>query len=168
VVRYGAWLPRLVASLAWRVLWRVMDEESVPAPAIRFDMLEAREVWRRVALDQLASPGRFELHMVPIVSLVDNWKQNLYAERAGQMQPLITVTGEAFVWMKLPGVLCLGVLNGSAVTDTRLHTRPDVWRSSLHVPGIVRFLMFEELQRSLQACHDADDMERCTRAAHRR
>jgi hypothetical protein len=24
------------------------------------------------------------------------------------------------------------------------------------VPGIIRFLMFEELQRSLQECHDVD------------
>jgi hypothetical protein len=161
VVRYRAWLPRFVASLAWRVLGRVMNEGSMPGPELRQDMLEAREVWRQFALGQLTTPGRFELHMLPIVSLVDGWKQDLYADRAGQMQPIAARTGEAFVWMKLPGVLCLGVLRhgraGSMLTDTRLAGHPAIWRGpSLHVPGIIRFLMFEELQRSLQKCHDVD------------
>jgi hypothetical protein len=166
VVRYRVWLPRFVAAIAWSALERVGQSDSRATLALRQDVLEAREVWRRFALGQLPTPGRFALHMLPIVNLVDGWKQDAYALRAGQMQPVVARTGEAFVWMKLPGVLCLGLLRGSTLTDTRLQEHPAVWHGTwLHVPGIIRFLMFEELQRSLRASHEVDDAaEGCTPA----
>jgi hypothetical protein len=161
VVHYGVWLPRFVASLAWRVLGRVTHESTDVVPELRQDLLDAREVWRQFALGRLTTPGRFELHMLPIVNLVDGWKQEVYAHRAGQMQPIAARTGDVFVWMKLPGVLCLGVLRhggaGSTLTDTRLLEHQAIWRGpSLRVPAITRFLMFEELQRAARKCDDGD------------
>ena len=155
MVSYDVWLPRFVASLAWRVLGRVMDGGTNILPEVRHEVREAREVWRRFAAGDAASPGRFALHMLPIVSLADNWRQDAYAHRAGQMQALSSRSGDAFVWMKLPGVLCLGTLAGTMPLDNPLRGRPAVWHAAAHhVPGLIRFVMFEELQRSLQPCHE--------------
>ena len=71
------------------------------------------------------------------------------------MQVLASRSGDGFVWMKLPGVLCLGMLASTLALDSPLRVQPAVWRDAAHhVPGLIRFVMFEELQRSLRVCHD--------------
>jgi len=93
--------------------------------------------------------------LLPIVPLVDDWRQAAYAQRVGATQPLVARTGDAFVWMKLPGMVALAAMRAPILTGRPLDEQAGTWTShSVAVPGLIRFLMFEELQRSLSRCHD--------------
>jgi len=153
-LRYGSWLPRLIAALAARVL------EPAAATGVGADLApdvrQASDTWRAYASGERASVGRFLLHLLPVVPLVDEWRQAAYAQRAGAMQAVLARTGDAFVWLKLPGVVALGAIRAPILTGPPLDERAGTWTSrSVPVPGLIRFLMFEELQRSLSRCHDA-------------
>ena len=66
------------------------------------------------------------------------------------MQAVIARTGDAFVWLKLPGVVALGAIRAPVLTGLPLDEHAGTWTSrATTVPGLIRFLMFEELQRSL-------------------
>ncbi|MEO7271717.1 MAG: hypothetical protein ABIX28_09195 [Vicinamibacterales bacterium] len=66
------------------------------------------------------------------------------------MQALVTRTGDMFVWLKLPGMVALGAIRAPMLTGQPLDERAGSWHSrSVVVPGLIQFLMFEELQRSL-------------------
>jgi hypothetical protein len=153
-IRYGSWLPRLIAALASRVLDAGAPTTS-GAAALAVDAREAAATWRAYAAGERASVGRFLLHLLPIVPLVDEWRQAAYAQRVGAMQAVRARTGDAFVWLKLPGLLALGAITAPILTGQPLDERAGTWTGrSVAVPGLVRFLMFEELQRSLSRCGD--------------
>jgi hypothetical protein len=64
-------------------------------------------------------------------------------------------TGDAFVWLKLPGMVALGAIRAPLLAGPPLDERAGTWTSrSVVVPGLIRFLMFEELQRSLSRTRD--------------
>ena len=155
VIRYGSWLPRLIAALAVRVLEpaaRAAGAGAVLASEVR----EASDTWRSYASGERGSVGRFLLHLLPVVPLVDEWRQAAYAQRAGAMQVVVARTGDAFVWLKLPGVVALGAIRAPLLTGPPIDERAGTWISrSVPVPGLVRFLMFEELQRSLSRRQDS-------------
>jgi hypothetical protein len=153
-IRYGSWLPRLLAALAARALPPATATRL--DPAIAPDVRDASNTWRAYACGERATVGRFLLYLLPVVPLVDEWRQVAYAQRAGAMQPVIARTGDVFVWLKLPGVVALGAIRAPVLTGQPLDEHAGTWTSrSVPVPGLVRFLMFEELQRSLSRGHEA-------------
>jgi hypothetical protein len=158
VVRFGSWLPRLIAAAAWRVLERRSAEDAAPS-SLAPDLRQASETWRAFAAGERSSVGRFLLHLLPVVPLVDEWRQAAYAQRAGAMQAVVARTGDAFVWMKLPGLLALGSVRAPILSGRPLDERAGTWTSQPgRVPGLIQFLMFEELQRSLSRCHPSCQM----------
>jgi len=164
-IRYGAWLPRLIAALAARAL-----DAPPPGPAdaaLTADVTAASATWRAYAAGERTSVGRFLLHLLPVVPLVDEWRQAAYAQRVGAMQALVARTGDAFVWLKLPGMVALGAIRAPLLTGRPLDERAGTWTSrTAIVPGLIRFLMFEELQRSLSRSYEADAVRPVTVPAH--
>ena len=145
-IRYGSWLPRLIAALSARALAAATAVDPAVAPEVR----DASETWRAYACGERGTVGRFLLYLLPVVPLVDEWRQAAYSQRTGAMQAVIARTGDAFVWLKLPGVVALGAIRAPVLTGLPLDEYAGTWTSrATTVPGLIRFLMFEELQRSL-------------------
>jgi hypothetical protein len=168
-VRGHSWLHAFVAAVAWSVLAGIDGSAAAIDIDLQTRVHSARETWRRAAVGGRSMDGPHELHMLPIAELTDDGRQELYAAQLGQLQPLVARTGDAFVWMKLPGVLCLGSLRGQALGDIADLSASSTWvRSSQPIPGIVRFLMFEELERSLAWCREVDLLADAPKGAQRR
>ena len=155
VLVYGDWLPRLAASLAWRALTSLTTRAHTFAESgLRDRTIEAIDVWRAVAAGQRLTTGGFDLHMLPIPRIAEESDRRWYAREVVHLRPMVARTGDAWVWMKLPGVLLIGAIQphgDGPFTNSRLEI-PGASRwgdTQVHVPGIVRFLMFEELRRTL-------------------
>jgi hypothetical protein len=157
VVDYDQWLPRYAALLAWQGLVRELAGSPVfRVPDLQHDVFAAAEQWRACAAAEADDPGRFELHMLPIPRLAEDDVNRAYAFDVAHQRAVVTRTGEAWMWTKRPGVLLLGRLAPHAagpLTDSRLETQGmGTWsQPATHVPNIVRFLMFEEWQRTMHA-----------------
>ena len=153
---YDSWLPRYVASLAWSGLVSRLDEGATfRQPAVQASALAAIERWRGFAAGDANDAGPFHLHMLPIPPLGDDGEGRSYSSGVVHQRAVISRTGEAWMWMKRPRVLLLGTLTPgapSALTTSRLEPGAAVWGDEpVHVPGIVRFLMYEEWRRSTHA-----------------
>jgi hypothetical protein len=152
-VRYDSWLPRYAAALAWHGVISLLDEgASFAVPAFQAGVLSASERWRAFATGDGQDVGPFHLHLLPIPTL-DGEEGRGYAEGIVHQRPVLTRTGEAWMWMKRRGALLLGTLAPGAegaLINSRLETSaPSVWGDApVHVPAIARFLMFEEWRRS--------------------
>ena len=153
---YDSWLPRYVAALAWSSLVSRLDEGATfRESGVQASALAAIERWRGFAAGEASDAGPFHLHMLPIPPLGDDGDDRSYSSGVVHQRAVISRTGEAWMWMKRPRVLLLGTLTPgvpSALTTSRLEAGAAVWGDEpVHVPGTVRFLMYEEWRRSTHA-----------------
>ena len=116
VMSYGPWLAKFCASVCWRVLY-LFQRLGLKSCSVEQDVLvgQALNAWRGLMHGQVADPGTFELHLVPVNVMVSAtgsiWPPNInrYFARAIEMD-VASTPSSAFVYAKLCKLILVGFI----------------------------------------------------------
>lgn len=104
---YGDWLAKFAAANLWRILITLLEDNEIPA-VLLVPATEAERVWRRFIRAEASDCAPYNLHLI----MIDNRPEwAAYAEGAVEYGiPANTFGTEAYLVVKLPGLVMIGVL----------------------------------------------------------
>jgi hypothetical protein len=143
-VKYEAWMMKFCASISWRALLKIQESDLAHfAPSQKVTVNQALDVWSKVMLDKLPHPGRYEQHLLPLDSIVEDSSGalpaniNRYIQRTVGMDA-VRSESTAFVFTKMSKFLVLGFIevpHPRQWVGTKIHVRAGtVGMTSYSVP----------------------------------
>jgi hypothetical protein len=127
--RHGPWLSRFVASVAWRAVMLISEQESFGflTPEQRALLPEAFEHWRAFVRGDAATPAVHELHFLPLWIVAEYQGDralppniNRYTLRSIEVH-MAGRPSEAFVFVKMGPALMLGFIQPPL---------PEIWQGT--------------------------------------